>query len=125
MAEEIKIRSGIEVTKDSFKFADPNRPTLTFDMDGDGGGNPGVIDVGTSEEDVDLSEFATLGWVWMRNLDDTNYVTWGPKSGASMVALGRLEPGEPAGPFRLEPGITLRMVADTAACKVQVNAFPD
>lgn len=56
----------------------------------------------------------------MRNLDDVNYVQWGFSTG---VYGGRMGPGEPAGPFKLDPGATLYMLANTAACKVTVYAL--
>lgn len=82
-----------------------------------------VVSVGTSEEDLLTGDVGTLGFLMLRNLDSTNYVQWGPKSGGSMVAVGRLKPnGEPA-VIRLEPGITIRWVANTGACKVAVELW--
>jgi hypothetical protein len=83
-----------------------------------------VVSVTTSEADLTTTEITTLGWAWIQNLDTTNYVQWGPKSGGSMVPVGRLEPGEWA-LLRLEPGITIRWVANTATCKVLVKIFND
>jgi hypothetical protein len=83
-----------------------------------------VVSVTTSEADLTTTEITTLGWARIQNLDTTNYVQYGPKSGGSMVALGRLKPGEWA-LLRLEPGITLRWVANTATCKVLVKTFND
>lgn len=95
--------------------------SMHVDQSGVGGGAPGLVNIGTSEEDIAFSDITTPGWVLMWNLDPTNFVKWGPKNGAAMVELGRLLPdGEPAC-FRLAPsGVTLRMVADTAACNVYI-----
>ena len=82
-----------------------------------------VQNIGTSEEDVTFS-VTTHGWFMMRNLDATHYVQWGPKD-TTMKTMGRMEAGESAGPFRVEPGITLRMVANTAACDVLFIMFND
>lgn len=83
-----------------------------------------VVVVGTgAEEDLAPVDITTLGWCLLLNLDDTNYVTYGPKS-TTMVAFGRLRTGEPAC-FRLEPGVTLRWTANTAACKVQILVLND
>ena len=60
----------------------------------------------------------------MRNLDATNYVQYGPKSSGSMVAVGRIEAGE-IHAFRLEPGITLRWVANTSAVLVDLRIYED
>lgn len=80
-----------------------------------------VVSVGTSEEDLDVGDLgaSTVGFLHLRNLDTTNYVQWGPKSGGAMVAVGRLKAGEVA-VLRVEPSVTIRWVANTAACLVQV-----
>jgi hypothetical protein len=83
-----------------------------------------VVSVTTSESDLTTAEITTLGWAFLRNLDSTNYVQYGPKSGGAMVAMGRLKAGEWA-LLRLEPGITLRWKADTATCQVLVKIFND
>lgn len=80
----------------------------------------GVVIVGTSEEDLSTGDVGTYGFVNLKNLDSTNYVQWGPKSGGAMVAVGRLKPTETA-MLRLEPGITIRWVANTSAVKVAVE----
>ena len=78
----------------------------------------GVESVATSEEDLTIANITTNGWLFLRNLDATNYITYGPKSGGAMVALGKLKAGEVAC-LRLYPGVTLRWIADTAAVKVE------
>lgn len=83
-----------------------------------------VWSIGTSEEDLALDDITTNGYIYMLNLDTTNYVKFGPKSGGSMIELGRLRKGEFA-VFRLASGVTLRAIADTAACKVLVKAYED
>lgn len=82
------------------------------------GSHASTVSVGTSEEDLPVGDVATLGYLFLRNIDTTNYVTYGPKSGGSMVAFGRIRAGEVA-MIRLEPGITLRWIANTAAVKVK------
>lgn len=125
MANEIKITSAIEVENGNLKFPrHGGGQPLSFDQATLGGPYPGTIEIGTAEEVVSLSELTTLGWAKFINLDNTNYVTWGPESGGAMVPIGRMEPGEPA-QFRIEPGITLRMQANTAACKVMILVFED
>lgn len=73
---------------------------------------------------IDLSSLTTLGYIVLINTDPTNYVTYGPESGGSMVALGRLNPGE-AAQLRLDHGITLRALAHTAAVVLLVKAYAD
>ena len=86
------------------------------------GGHGGIVSVGTSEEDLAIGDVGTLGWLFLRNLG-VNYVTYGPKD-TTMKAFGRLEAGEEAA-LRLEPGITLRWQANTAAVKVKVWLLED
>ena len=85
---------------------------------------PGTLTVPTAGVDVDLSALTTEGWVRLQNLDDANFVEWGPEVAAVFHPIGRLNAGEPA-LFRLSPGKTLHLKADTAACLVQVLACED
>ena len=76
-------------------------------------------------EVVDLGDVSTNGLLYLRNLDDTNYVTFGPQSDAATIEVcGKLEPGEIAF-FRLAPTIVLWAQADTAACLLDVKLFED
>lgn len=122
MANEINITLSARIENGAFKDR-IDSTGLAFDQATLGGHRP-VVSVGTSEEDLTVGDVATLGWCYLRNLDATNYVTYGPKSSGSMVAMGRLEPGEIA-IFRLDPSVTVRWVADTAACKVDVRIYED
>jgi hypothetical protein len=121
MANEIQITSGISVLKGNLSFSVP-ATTILSDMAGTGGPSPGYMTVGTSEESTAFPELTTDGWLFMKNLDLTNYVQWGFSTG---VYGGRMKPGETAGPFRMEPGLTLYLKANTAACKVLVYGFED
>ncbi len=79
----------------------------------------GVAIVGfAAEEDLTFGDVATAGFIQLINVDDTNYVTYGPKSSGAMVPFGRIKPGEPAF-LRLEPGITWRWQAHTANVKIK------
>lgn len=71
---------------------------------------------------VSFPDLTTLGWLYMRNLDSANYVTFGPTATGALVPFGRMQAGEPA-VLRLEPGISLRLLANTAPVKVQFKAF--
>jgi hypothetical protein len=83
-----------------------------------------VASVGTSEEDIAFGDVSTRGFAILQNLDDTNYVTWGPVSGGSMVAAGRLKPGETA-ILRLDPAASYKWQANTAACLVKQLILED
>ncbi len=122
MADELKITINTRLVNGSFKDSfDPGQ--ISIDQAAVGAHRPIVI-VGTSEEVIATGDVSTLGWCIMQNLDDTNYVEYGPESGGAMVGWGRMEPGEPA-IFRLKPGVTIRAKADTAACKVDVRIYED
>lgn len=62
---------------------------------------------------------ANYGMLYMVNLDAANYVDIGVQSGSAGIWFCRLKPGEPNGPFRVVPSITLRSRANTATCNVQ------
>ena len=120
MANEIRVSFQFDVTNGNFSdsIVWSNKQ---FDQASDGGGNPGTIEIGTSEESVAFSELGTEGFLFMENLDDTNYVQWGF---ATTDYGGRIEAGEIAF-FRLEPSTTLYLKANTAACKVNFRAYED
>lgn len=86
-----------------------------------GGGNPGFVAIGTSEEDIAFGD-VTPRVVVIENLDATNFVEFGPKSGGSMIVFGRIEPGSFA-KFSLKSGVTLRMKADTAAVNCRIRGY--
>jgi hypothetical protein len=123
MANELKVTLGIIYANGA--MADTvavNQMAITqsaLEFQGD------VVTVPTgSEADLATPNISTLGFVYLKNLDSTNFVQWGPKSGGVMVPAGRLLPGESA-VLRLEPGMTLRWTADTAAVKVLAKIYND
>ena len=123
MASEIKVEQRLSVLNGNLNFAYPASGfAVSADQAAAGGPSPGMITVGTSEESTAFPELGTLGWLMLHNTDATNYVQWGFSTG---VYGGRMEAGEKAGPFRLEPGTTLFLKANTAACLVFVAAFED
>ncbi len=82
-----------------------------------------IQNIGTSEESItSFGDVTTEGWCYLRNMDATNYVQWGFATG---VYGGRMEAGEPAGPFRMEPATSLFLKANTAACDVRVVVYED
>lgn len=76
--------------------------------------------IGTSEESITFTDIATNGWVYLHNQDTSNYVQWGFSTG---VYGGRMAAGQSAGPFFLEPGATLYLKANTAACRVRIAHY--
>lgn len=82
------------------------------------GSDGGLLTVGTSEEDLTITDVTTPGLLILRNTDATNYVQFGPKSG-TMVAVGRLQPQGLPAVIPLDNSVTITLIANTAACKVK------
>lgn len=120
MANEITVSARLKVNNGSLSF-ERNISSLSIDQAAVGGPTPGYVTIGTTEESIAFGELGTAGWLFMQNLDTTNYVEWGF---ATTVYGGRLEAAEPA-LFRLNPSSTLYLKANTAACKCVVYALED
>lgn len=118
MANEITVQTLLRVVNGNLSESIASG-ALSLTQTAVGGPTPGYVTIGTTEESVSLSELSTLGWCYIQNLDTTNYVEWGFATG---VYGGRLKASEIA-LFRLNPGASLYMKANTAACKVIVKAF--
>ena len=84
----------------------------------------GSIDVATSETTLTLkTDIGNAGYCWLVNRDSTNYVRFGFATTAYYI---RMKAGEPAGPFRLEPGTSaLYLIADSATCRVDYVIYED
>jgi len=78
--------------------------------------------IGTSEESITFTDIATNGWAMFTNMDATNYVEWGFSTG---VYGGKMKAQESAGPFRVNPGATIYLKANTGACRVRVVMYED
>jgi hypothetical protein len=88
------------------------------------GSHETVVKVGTAEEDMPIGDISTEGWLILQNLHATAIVTWGPKSGGSMVAMGTLEPGEIA-LFRMSSAATLRWASSVNNSEVLMQLYED
>jgi hypothetical protein len=106
MADEIAIALQFTVAKNSFYF-DYNPGSQTFDLTGSGGGNPGLVSVGTSEEDISFGDVSGDGWILIVNLDAASTVTWGA-SDTTMKDIGTIGIGGFA-LFQFASAATLRM----------------
>jgi hypothetical protein len=120
MANEFNVSLNVSLTNGGLKDSIQESANFSQTAIGKYGG---VVSIGTSEEDLPVGDVGTNGWVFLKNLDSTNFVKWGPKSAGAMVELGRLKPNEPGQWFRLAPGVTLRAIADTAAVKVDYRLY--
>jgi len=85
------------------------------------GANDFIMTVGTTEESPTFTDITTNGWLLIENLDSTNYVQWGV---ATTVFTGRIAAGKVA-LLQLEPGKTLFLKANTAACRVRIILIGD
>lgn len=137
MANEIQVRISLSLTKGNLSYR-PAASYYTADVANLGGPTPGTISVAIHGTEVDLSALTTPGLCFIQNLDDTNYVTVGVYDGARFYPVIELLPGEFT-VFRLSRNLNeeyvgtgtgtnsdinqLRLVANTAACKVLVQAF--
>ena len=141
MSNEVSVRTSLQISNSPLIYQ--SQPT-TFQADqtGKNGPTPGAILVAVTGTDVDLSQLTTPGFCWMMNLDSTNFVEYGihDVSTGTFYPLGELLPGEIAilrlsrwlGGEYAEPGMgtagsltgsKLCFRADTAACRVRVEAF--
>lgn len=79
--------------------------------------------VATSEQAVNITGITTLGYAMFINRDETNFVEI--RTGTGATKFIKLEAGEVA-LFRFGSGITAPfIIADTAACLVEVIIFND
>ena len=122
MANEIIVTSSLQVTNGNMAFPKVGSTEQTINQSTLGGCGPGFLSIGTSIESVTVTDVSNKGWTYIKNLDATNYIEYGPESGTTMATFGRLLAGE-ACVLRLSPAITLQMQANTAACKVQIHCF--
>lgn len=83
----------------------------------------GVQEIGTSEEALGLNGVTTGGYLFIKNLDDTNYVSI--RSGTGATDLVRLKAGEFA-IFRVDSSSSAPFaIANTAAVNVRYVLLSD
>lgn len=124
MAGEIKQTASLQLTNQNTKIPRLGGSTNSIDQNTRGGGLPGQITAVTAGVDVTTTGITTLGWMFLKNTDSTNFIEWGPKSGGVFYPIGKLKPGEEIS-FRLSPGKTLHLKADTADCKCTLVILED
>ena len=116
MADELELTIDFRMANGSFDESfDPETVTMdqtTVAFHG------AIVDVGTSEETISFGDVTTPKYLLVKNLDSTNYVTYGPDS-TGMVTMGQIKAGE-VGCIPLNTAAVLKWQADTASVKVQV-----
>lgn len=118
MANEITVTTGLALSNGLLVIPNTQK-TRQFTQTTARGGNPGVVDIGTTEETISFGD-ATPGFTEFVNLDTTNYVEVGFSTGVYGIRL--LANGGPALIY-VNTGATVYIKANTAACKVRVTTL--
>ena len=122
MANEITLSIAMQVVNGNYRdLIQPGQLRIDQATIGRGGH---VQTIGTSEEVIDLGDVVTNGYAALRNLDEDNYVTYGPENAGAMVIFGKLKAGEPA-VLRIAPTVVIRAQANTAPVKLDVRVYED
>ena len=117
MANEITLTVGLQLVNGNLRVQFPQVASQYTQTTS--GLSDQVLSIGTSEENVSFTDVTTPGVTVLHNLDSTNYVEYGMSDAGTMKTLGKLMPGDKH-VLRLAASTTLRMKANTAACKVRV-----
>jgi len=122
MANEISVTIKITFAKGTLPTVSRNPSALSVDMTGTQF-VAGVQSIGTVEEALDLGDMGalTLGWMYAKNLDGTNFVEIRPNT--ATADLIKLKAGEFC-LFRLTSN-TPYAIADTAACELDYLIVED
>lgn len=81
-----------------------------------------VQNVGLAAEPLLVGDITSLGYLFMRNLDATNFVTL--RSGSAGTPLARLKAGE-AMVLRLDPASDPHLISNTAPVNVEILLIED
>lgn len=119
MANEITLVRNVSITSGNFRDAVAAKST-TFDLSAIEK-YENVVPLTTAEADLTFTNVTTPKFCMLENLDSTNIIQWGPKSGGVMVEVGRISTlGEVV--FEIGSAVTIRCrtVASTANLRVRV-----
>lgn len=114
MAGELKVVGSVTVSGGVASGAQ----TVTLDWTAAKGAEDKIVSVGTSEETIAFTDITTPGYLYIKNLDGTNYVEVGFTTTATAAAMKVA-----AGGFLIVPlssTATVYAKANTAACRVRV-----
>lgn len=137
MANEVNVNLSFEVTSGNNKHISGKNNFIGSLVAAYNGPTPGAVACSTAGTDISLAQMTTPGYCKITNLDPTNYVSVGTFGDAEFIPLMEVGPGEFAffklnrnfgksygvGTGTTDSGATLRIKADTATCKVLVEAF--
>ena len=116
MANEITITTEIKCKNGLIDFVG-KQTTTRFDQTTARVGSF-TVDVGTSEENINFLDIAP-GFTRFVNLDATNFIRLRFGTGVNSI---RLPANGGMAVFRVDTGVTVIAIADTAACKMQVES---
>ena len=126
MAKEISLSIALNMNKPPLQYA--SQPVaFTASLANANGPSPGSVQATTAGVDIPLTQFTRAGVCWIQNLDGTNFVTIGVKSGGTFIPMIELLPGE-FYVFRFSRSVlggsnTFHAVADTANVFLRVDCF--
>lgn len=118
MAAELQFQGSLSFSKGGALLSRTFGATY-FDVSGTSGVQ-NVIAVGTSDETLALGDVATPGWLYMKNLDATNYITAGADGTLYNI---KMKAGEPF--FGRWNGAAIHVKANTATCNMEYLLIPD
>jgi len=123
MANELTLNIFHKIEKGSHKPGDVFL-SQTIDVTNIGEAS-GIVDVGTSAETLSTGDITggQEGVLLVQNLDATNFVKLGPDS-SGLVDFAKIKAGEMFC-IRVAPSTTVKIVADTSACKVWYRWLAD
>ena len=122
MANELVMSLHLRATLSSGQVLEITKSYTTIDVAGARGLDT-VQSVGTSEEAIQLGDLAaTGGYVYLENLDATNFI--GVRQGTGATDLIKLLAGDWC-VFRIHGSSTAPFaIADTAACNLRIVLLP-
>jgi hypothetical protein len=123
MASELTVTAGLKFAKGTGDAAMSLSKSFSDVVDVSGTEYyENIQSVGTSNEALLASDVGTQGYVLLRNLDTTNFVTVSTDSSAHANPVVKLEAGEVA-VFRANAALYLK--ADTGTCRVLCVVIED
>lgn len=117
MADEITITDSAVVNNGTYRDQLDFGGTYRFDQSA-AGSESGIRTIGTSAENLVLTDITTPGILYVLNIDDTNFVEIG-KDVSGFEEIAKLMPGDPPARFRIADSVTIQLKADTASCDIR------
>jgi hypothetical protein len=122
MANEIAL--GINLKVDNGSFHESIQTGTVYANQAVAGWTSGTLAVtSTVEYVVSTGDLTTPGQLYLRNLDATHDVVYGPTSSGAMVPMGRLKSGGLPATLYLEDDVSLRMLAEGGTVNVDCRMF--